>query len=1381
VAFIPLSHPIVVGEDVVGAFTNRVTTAADGGFTNSLNAGDYDVQAGVTKKFRITVPDDALLYLLTELIVTNAYWGTNITGAIRVNGSGVVTIPSNFWLANSNSVNAVVNWATLTLGSYTNLAAQVPWTFPGDYGSEGSIWAEDGAGGFSVLGTTGWMRSRLSDTYTSEGDYIRREASKTNVLVFEPTPAAPSPVLGEAPLYAGTNSAGAARLMAKSRLGTFSQIATEADVLELATQQLDVTADLYTAQTNAPAFVVESGKGGLFVPEPASWSLGTIFDVSDGGGLIGLQPIAWAVASGGTSGYTTGTGYIYCTNLIGVTTYVTTNPVHVVASAGVVTAVKSTNYAGGVYTGGKFLDSATNIAYYVHQTGSSSNATLYCYWFRETLRDVCGGTGSPARVAITHVTNGAVLAARMITNGVYSVQPGTDVGYFRTTVALTNGPVTLLALTNNGSGVATAKVTQNGHYFQNGDRVTISGADNAAYNISTVIYGIAATNNATTFSYAISTIAAGTNAATATAVFSDTSAPQLTCFVRGKGGLYHASQNPGWWWRRDGALNVIESKWFGATGTAPTTPSYADRLTYDEWDKLQAMCEGAAAEKAIAQIDGGNYLILRPLVIDHPYELEYMEGRTLQGAGMYTTRITYGGTYADGPAIINLQHWVRAYSGGVEYTYEGRPVLTVQDFTCVSPTYSSWTSTNYADRWFVNLGEYRFGAIYRHGRSGESLFKNLLVRGFLAATNATWGANPYGVWTNAAGAFKFDYTYGMTLDNVKIQYCHMAVDVASDTDPRWTIADAAPLATFASTMEFNNVDVIMCYSPYGACNFRAGGPVRWRGGVMTGQGPIIRMHYVFDSTLNHIYFEDSGSYPKVVLNNCQVLMDSCYFGCKTMYAAPIIVADTPGFNSYNPNEIKNCFFNTPTTTGTLYITNLQMVATNSDVRLATGLAYEMKAICTNFAASGQTAFSNAVFKINGVSSAADSWITNEFYVVDRVSSNSFHFWTYSKPLGGVSTNCTAVFQTIPVQLGHTINTAIHWGEWGIDSPTDISGCISARLTENSASSYPYWSLGLDQSDYPVTVIHNGITAMYDTMGRMTYQHGTDGVTKARESDQRVARTRFGGHIDLSLTNAAVTVTATTILETYPPLQRLIASGGGTVTVRSITNICCYKDQIMALAYEAGSAGTVVIPATSTTDFPGSVAISDGDTVWLRYNGSAWEIMSEYHNGGIVVRNSTAPAKVAGQATIHTSSTSPSSAAEVGSLSMFTGGNASSALAVNTDGTSTGWRFVDAQSFCDPSAVSSDSTTISPTARLVRLAAGSSYTLNSTPTITAGNVGQIIVLTMYDSAGTVVLQDAGTLTGSGLELGASTRTVTGAATLQLIYDGTAWKEISYSAN
>lgn len=113
VSFVPLTAPVAIPPDMVGAFTNRVTTSSDGAFTNSLAAGEYDIAIGVTKKFRISVPEGVSTNEWLTLIITNASWAHS--QALLVNSTNYTLLyPTNFFAVNSNSLNAAVTLGSLS-------------------------------------------------------------------------------------------------------------------------------------------------------------------------------------------------------------------------------------------------------------------------------------------------------------------------------------------------------------------------------------------------------------------------------------------------------------------------------------------------------------------------------------------------------------------------------------------------------------------------------------------------------------------------------------------------------------------------------------------------------------------------------------------------------------------------------------------------------------------------------------------------------------------------------------------------------------------------------------------------------------------------------------------------------------------------------------------------------------------------------------------------------------------------------------------------------------------------------------------------------------------------------------------------------------------
>ena len=86
------------------------------------------------------------------------------------------------------------------------------------------------------------------------------------------------------------------------------------------------------------------------------------------------------------------------------------------------------------------------------------------------------------------------------------------------------------------------------------------------------------------------------------------------------------------------------------------------------------------------------------------------------------------------------------------------------------------------------------------------------------------------------------------------------------------------------------------------------------------------------------------------------------------------------------------------------------------------------------------------------------------------------------------------------------------------------------------------------------------------------------------------------------------------------------------------------------------------------------------------------------------------------------------------------------------------------------------------AAMVVLNPDADYTLTSTPTIADGITGQILYITSGNGeANTVSVQDQGTLGGSNLQLGDTSRVVGALDVLVLLFDGTDWIEVSFQAN
>ena len=95
------------------------------------------------------------------------------------------------------------------------------------------------------------------------------------------------------------------------------------------------------------------------------------------------------------------------------------------------------------------------------------------------------------------------------------------------------------------------------------------------------------------------------------------------------------------------------------------------------------------------------------------------------------------------------------------------------------------------------------------------------------------------------------------------------------------------------------------------------------------------------------------------------------------------------------------------------------------------------------------------------------------------------------------------------------------------------------------------------------------------------------------------------------------------------------------------------------------------------------------------------------------------------------------------------------------------------------AITAVGDSISADASLVVLNPDGDYTLTSTPTIADGVTGQILVIMCANAeANTVTVQDQDTLAGSNLELGDTTRAITGKTSVILVFDGADWIESSY---
>ena len=90
--------------------------------------------------------------------------------------------------------------------------------------------------------------------------------------------------------------------------------------------------------------------------------------------------------------------------------------------------------------------------------------------------------------------------------------------------------------------------------------------------------------------------------------------------------------------------------------------------------------------------------------------------------------------------------------------------------------------------------------------------------------------------------------------------------------------------------------------------------------------------------------------------------------------------------------------------------------------------------------------------------------------------------------------------------------------------------------------------------------------------------------------------------------------------------------------------------------------------------------------------------------------------------------------------------------------------------------------ISANAIIVVVDPDADYTLTSAPTIADGTSGQILIIGAGNSeANIVTVQDQDSLASSNLQLGASSRAISGKDTLLLRFDGVDWVEIIYANN
>lgn len=91
-------------------------------------------------------------------------------------------------------------------------------------------------------------------------------------------------------------------------------------------------------------------------------------------------------------------------------------------------------------------------------------------------------------------------------------------------------------------------------------------------------------------------------------------------------------------------------------------------------------------------------------------------------------------------------------------------------------------------------------------------------------------------------------------------------------------------------------------------------------------------------------------------------------------------------------------------------------------------------------------------------------------------------------------------------------------------------------------------------------------------------------------------------------------------------------------------------------------------------------------------------------------------------------------------------------------------------------------TILANATRIVLDPNADYTMTSAPTIADGVAGQLVyIMAANGETNTVTVQDQDTLASSNLQLGATTRAISGKDVLTLIFDGTDWVEQAYANN
>jgi hypothetical protein len=115
-------------------------------------------------------------------------------------------------------------------------------------------------------------------------------------------------------------------------------------------------------------------------------------------------------------------------------------------------------------------------------------------------------------------------------------------------------------------------------------------------------------------------------------------------------------------------------------------------------------------------------------------------------------------------------------------------------------------------------------------------------------------------------------------------------------------------------------------------------------------------------------------------------------------------------------------------------------------------------------------------------------------------------------------------------------------------------------------------------------------------------------------------------------------------------------------------------------------------------------------------------------------------------------------------------------------TAIGIRNASTTSFTPSSAQTLVATTqVSPNATVIQINSAGNITLTHTPTIAAGQNGQVLVI-CNNQSNSITFQSVGTLASSGLDLGAATRALLAHGTLTLVYDSgfSLWLEIGFSS-